>query len=264
MFPKVSIVTPSFNQANFIESTIRSVLDQAHPNVEYIVLDGGSTDGTREILERWSPRLAYWRSEKDRGQVAAVNEGIGLATGEIVTFINSDDLLMPGSIEAALKMLSTSPTLDGVFGGIRYLDSEGKTIREYTYPPYYHWIAKRKAYIPQPGCFFTKSLWRRLGGFREDLSCTFDSDFFHRAILSGAHFATTSELWAGFRVHDDAKGVSEKWRDVYQREMIANRMEFRKTSGALDRVLANICYQALRYLRHRSNKKVPWTNLLFG
>src|SRR5438128_2672833 len=125
---RVSIVTPSYNQARFIERTIRSVLDQDHRDVEYIVVDGGSTDGTAGILERYSDRIV-WTSERDRGQSDAINKGLHRATGEIVAFLNSDDTYEPGALSAVVAFFSANPEARWVYGKCRIIDENDVEIR---------------------------------------------------------------------------------------------------------------------------------------
>jgi glycosyltransferase involved in cell wall biosynthesis len=107
--PRVTIVTPSFNQAGFLEETIRSVLSQEYPNLEYFIIDGGSTDGSVELIQRYANRLAGWVSEKDRGQADAINKGFSRATGEVIAWLNSDDIYCPGAIHAAVSALQAHP-----------------------------------------------------------------------------------------------------------------------------------------------------------
>ena len=113
--PKVSIITPSFNQARFLEQTMRSVLEQDYPNIEYIVIDGGSSDGSLEIIQKYADRLAYWQSQKDKGQTDAINQGFARANGEILAWLNSDDILYPGAVTAAVKQLLEHPEVGMVY-----------------------------------------------------------------------------------------------------------------------------------------------------
>jgi glycosyltransferase involved in cell wall biosynthesis len=132
-FPLVSIVTPSFNQAEFIEKTILSVLDQDYPNIEYFVIDGGSTDGSVDIIKNYSKRLSGWISEKDRGQADAINKGFHRAQGEFITWLNSDDLLLAGSISSAVKVLQDNPSVSLVYGDVVSIDESGNVINVMRY-----------------------------------------------------------------------------------------------------------------------------------
>ena len=124
--PRVSIVTPSFNQAAFLEETIQSVLSQDYPELDYIVIDGGSTDGSVEIIEQYADRLAYWTSEKDSGQADAINKGLARTTGEIVAWLNSDDTYLPGAIHAAVEALQANPECGLVYGDVLAVDGQGQ------------------------------------------------------------------------------------------------------------------------------------------
>ena len=126
--PLVSIVTPSYNQAAFLEETIRSVLEQDYPRVEYIIIDGGSTDGSAEIIQRYADRLAYWVSERDRGQTDAINKGFARATGSILAWLNSDDTYQPGALREAVDYLLAHPDVGMVYGDGNFIDEHGKVI----------------------------------------------------------------------------------------------------------------------------------------
>src|SRR3989304_5754921 len=127
-YPKLSVVTPSYNQAPFIEETIHSVLDQDYPNLEYIIVDGGSTDGSVDIIRRYSGRLAWWVSEKDRGQTDAINKGFARATGNIFAWINSDDTYEPRAVGQAVKYLTEHSEAGMVYADCNYINEEGRVI----------------------------------------------------------------------------------------------------------------------------------------
>src|SRR5687767_13684136 len=124
----VSIITPSFNQASYLEQTLRSVLDQAYPRIEYIVIDGASTGGSPEIIKKYAPRLAYWTSEKESGQAEAINKGMARAQGEIVAWLNSDDYYLPGAVEAAVRAFDEHPDAVLVYADMQAVDEEGEVI----------------------------------------------------------------------------------------------------------------------------------------
>src|SRR5437667_5688340 len=126
--PRISIVTPSYNQGKYLEQTIRSVLDQGYPNLEYIICDGGSTDISVEIVKKYSDRLAWWCSEKDRGQSDAINKGWRRATGDILAYLNSDDVLLPGAIERVVRAFQQTPSAGVVYGDWTCLDEHGSEL----------------------------------------------------------------------------------------------------------------------------------------
>jgi len=134
--PRVSIITPSYNQAQFLEQTICSVLGQNYPNLEYWVIDGGSTDGSAEIIQKYAGQLAGWVSEPDRGQAEGINKGLARATGEVVAWLNSDDLYYPDAIEAAVEALAANPQASFVFSDVESIDEAGKPFHRMRYG---HW-----------------------------------------------------------------------------------------------------------------------------
>ena len=129
-YPRITIITPSYNQGQFIEETIQSVLNQGYPNLEYIIIDGGSTDQTVEIIKRYAAQIAYWVSEPDRGQTHAINKGLAQATGEILAYLNSDDYYLPGALHAVAKYFGCNPQVDLLHGCCRYVNEQGEPIGE--------------------------------------------------------------------------------------------------------------------------------------
>ena len=158
-WPRISIVTPSYNQGRFIEGTIRSVLLQGYPNLEYIVIDGGSADGTTDVLRKYEPWLTYWVSEPDRGQSHAVNKGFKVASGEIAAWLNSDDQYLPGTLRTIAEHAHRYPEAGAWAGGGRRIDSKsGKLIWE-RLPPgleFSQILGWNKYYLPQPSCFLNR------------------------------------------------------------------------------------------------------------
>ncbi len=185
--PKLSIITPSFNQGAFLERTIRSVLDQGYPNLEYVVVDGGSSDNSVEIIKRYSDQLAWWVSEPDEGQTEAINKGIERTSGEIVAYINSDDYYMPGAFEKAIGALESSGA-SWVAGAAVDIDEERpdtevRVLRPV--PPRTHegrlrgrhwWILEPLWCVPQPSTFWRRDLFDRFGLFRRDMHYAFDAE----------------------------------------------------------------------------------------
>jgi carbamoyltransferase len=211
MPPKISIVTPSFNQGQFLEATIRSVLDQNYPNLEYMVIDGGSTDQSIDIIRKYQHRLTYWESEKDRGQVHAINKGIAHATGDIVAFINSDDLYKPGAFAAVVKYFDEHPGAEWVCGDTEMFGEGHK-------PEVVHSVVPKSAAhclswaytAPQPGHFWKRHL---LGaGFDEAWRYDFDHDLYIRLLLAGHKCEHIPLTLAGYRLHAASKTVAESER----------------------------------------------------
>ncbi len=205
-FPSISIVTPSYNQGQYLEETIRSVLDQNYPNLEYIVIDGGSSDNSVEIIKKYAHRLKYWVSEKDKGQTDAINKGIGKCTGEIFGYINSDDLLLPGSLDRVAKCWTENTSW--LVGWCKYLETDGDW-------PYMVRSMQRKADwfldnpIPQQSSFFARKYFDQIGLFREDLHYCFDYEYWMRLhFKAGLHPGVVRQCMSAFRLHEASKTVS--------------------------------------------------------
>ena len=208
-FPKVSIVMPSYNQAKFLEETMLSVLDQDYPNIEYIIIDGGSDDGSKEIIENFADRLAYWQSQKDKGQTDAINQGFTKASGEILAWLNSDDILYPGAVSAAVRQLKAHSEVGMVYANCHWIDAEGKVIGDF--PAAQTDLKKlRRGYvhIPQQTAFFRTDLWRKVGPLDDSFYFAMDYDLWTR-LASHVPLLYVQELWAAFRLHEGAKSIAE-------------------------------------------------------
>jgi len=204
---RVSIITPSFNQAPFLEATLNSVLDQDYPDIEYIVIDGGSTDGSVEILERYSSRLAYWVSEKDQGQTDAINKGFARATGDILAWLNSDDVLLPGAVAEAAAYLEAHPEAGMVYGDCSFIDETGREIGQFPAAQTdYRRLRQGYVHIPQQASFFRADLWRQVGPLDPSFYFAMDYDLWVRlARLAPLHYI--KRPWASFRLHSGAKTI---------------------------------------------------------
>ena len=178
-WPRVSIVTPNLNQGQFIEETIRSVLLQGYPNLEYIIMDGGSTDNSVEIIQKYEPWIAYWESKKDRGQAHAINKGFRRATGEIIAWLNSDDMYTPCSIEKAAKFLARNTNIDIVYGDCIYIDTKGSKLRDYETKDFEPLHLLISDFIPQPSTFLRKRMFSH-PLLNESLNYAFDHELWLR------------------------------------------------------------------------------------
>jgi glycosyltransferase involved in cell wall biosynthesis len=205
--PLVSIVTPSYNQARFLETTIRSVLAQNYPNLEYIIVDGGSTDGSREIIERYADRLAWWVSERDQGQTDAINKGFARARGEILAWLNSDDTYQHQAIAEAVAFLQAHAEVGLVYGDANLIDESGLVIGKFpARQTDYRRLKRGYVHIAQQAAFFRASLWRQVGPLDPTFYFAMDYDLWVRiARLAPVHYEP--RLWANFRLHDAGKSV---------------------------------------------------------
>ncbi len=206
-YPKVSIVTPSYNQGRYLEMTIRSVLEQDYPNIEYLVIDGGSTDESVDVIRKYEGQLAGWISEKDRGQTDAINKGFARATGEILAWINSDDTYQPGAIREAVSILQSRPELGMVYGDTNYIDEHGQVIGHFpAAQASYQRLRRGVINIPQQSAFFRTELWRRVGPLDPSFYFAMDYDLWVR-LAGQAPLLYVPRLWANFRLHSGAKTI---------------------------------------------------------
>jgi len=206
MLPKISIITPSLNQGKFLEETILSVLNQNYPNLEYIVIDGGSTDNSVEIIEKYEEHLAYWISEPDKGQTYAINKGFEKATGDIINWINSDDLLTSGALNCLTKEIRIKPNADFYFGDYLIIDKKGREIFSRKSPPYnFNTLFYGRQLSCQPAVFFKRNILETIGYLDESLNFCMDTEFWIRAAHMGAKFHQVKFLLGITRMHGDAK-----------------------------------------------------------
>ena len=233
--PRVSLVTPSFNQGAYLAATIRSVLDQKHLNIEYMVIDGGSTDDSVEIIRRYADRLAYWVSEPDGGQADAINRGYRRATGKYVSWINSDDLLPPESVAVAVAFLEANPEIGMVYGNVEHIEADGRPIRMVEPPAfdYQRILTTGINYVQQSGSLMRRDLFERVGELDVRLHFAMDLDYWLRLGLI-APIAYVPVTLARFRVHENSKSVAQRtqaaveipriWRKLYDGDEVPDHM----------------------------------------
>jgi glycosyltransferase involved in cell wall biosynthesis len=227
--PRISIVTPSYNQAQFIERTIESVLSQRGDfELEYRVVDGASSDGTVEILKRYSDRLA-WTSERDAGQVDAINRGLRAATGDIVGWVNSDDMLLPGALQVVARAFAEHPQAEWVHGRCEIIDPDDRPVRRWI-SLYKHVRAKRHSfenlltenYVSQMTCFWRRGVHEQVGFLDTTLTLAFDYEFWLRLAKRGAPVYLDQRI-ACFRWYETSKSGANFTRQFAEDERSAAR-----------------------------------------
>lgn len=218
-YPKISIVTPSYNQAEFLEKTILSVLNQNYPNLEYIIIDGGSTDGSVEIIRKYEKYLTYWVSEQDEGQAAAINKGFLKSTGEILAWLNSDDTYAPDTIATIADYFCCHPEVDVLYGDVNVIDEHSRVMRRSLDVIF---TKKRLVYgavgITQAETFFRRDAFIEAGMVRKDFFFCLDAELWLKMCLKGAHFFHLRKILANFRVHKSSK--SSKYPEVCHKELM--------------------------------------------
>ena len=205
--PRVSIVTPSFNQGEFVERTVRSVLAQDYPDLEYIVVDGASTDGASNTLETYRDRLDHLIIEPDRGQADAIHKGFALCTGDILGFLNSDDLLRPGTVRFVSEFFSQNPSVDAVYSNRIHIDEDDRIVNLWILPPHSDYCMSRWDFIPQETCFWRRSLMERAGSVDPSFNFALDYDLFVR-MMSKGRFMRVNRFLAAFRLHPGSKSTT--------------------------------------------------------
>jgi GT2 family glycosyltransferase len=217
--PTLCIVTPSFRQAHMIERTIASVVDQNYPKLQYFVQDGGSDDGTTAVLEKWAHRLTGWESKRDNGQSAAINLGFAKTSGDIMAWLNSDDLLMPGSLNCVAAYFHRHPEVDVVYGDRLLIDEDDALIGRWVLPGHSDTVLPWADFVPQETLFWRRSIWDRAGGqIDESFKFAMDWDLLLRFRKAGARFAHVPKYLGAFRIHASQK-TSAAISDVGFKEM---------------------------------------------
>jgi glycosyltransferase involved in cell wall biosynthesis len=201
-----SVVTPTFQQGRFLERTLRSVLDQRHPRLEYIVQDGGSTDDTGAILARFHPCLKHVDSHVDRGQAHAINLGFRHATGDIMAYLNSDDLLMPGTLNYVADYFQGHPDVDVVYGHRIMIDADDAEVGRWVLPRHDDEFLRWADFVPQETLFWRRRIWEKVGGaLDESFQYALDWDLLLRFLAAGARFVRLPRFLGAFRLHPEQK-----------------------------------------------------------
>lgn len=237
MLPRISLVTPSYNQAAYLPAALHSVLSQNYPNLEYIVLDGGSTDGSAEILRHSADRFAYWTSARDGGQSDALNRGFARATGDIFGWLNSDDVLLPGALEMVGAYFAQHPGCEFLTGDGTFVDPSGTRelylVRGAAYSFRNLLFYCNDKYLPQPSVFFTRAAWERAGGLDVNLKYAMDLDLWLR-MRQHTRLEYLPRRLSLLRMHPEAKG--EQLGQPALRAVIAITKRYWHLVSPLDRV----------------------------
>jgi len=210
-WPRISIVTPSYNQGQFIEETIRSILLQGYPNLEYIIMDGGSTDNSVEIIKKYEPWLAYWVSEKDRGQSHAINKGWGHATGQIFAWLNSDDMYVTNALALVSRHFLDNIECQMLVGGAGFIENDChvEQTKQFSSISFDHLLYQWRA-LPQPSCFWLNELGKRVGLIDEILIYSMDREYFLRLLVTGVWPQFLPDILSIERLHDQQKARDRK------------------------------------------------------
>ena len=252
--PRISVITPSFNQGEYIERTIDSVLSQGYSNLEYIIVDGGSTDKSVEVIRRHERHLAYWVSEKDRGQSHAINKGMARASGEVLTWLNSDDWHVNNALFVYEELFRTDPDCRVVIGRGQIVDERGMVVVDKSpdAPIDMDWLCRWVSgnYFMQPSCAFTREAWLAVGGLRESIHMAMDLDLWLRFAAGGFKFATTERLLSLSLTHPNAKTTAFAQDSLLDAARVIG--SFGRSEGyetLVERLMLDV-----KYLRH----KVGW------
>ena len=245
--PRIAIVTPSYNHAHYIDATIDSVLAQDYPQLAYHVQDGGSIDGTRELLEKRGDRIA-WRSQSDRGQANAINLGFEGLDADIMAYLNSDDLLLPGTLAYVANYFADHPDVDVVYGHRIFIDLNGLEVGRAVLPPYHDKVLQYADYIPQETMFWRKRVWDMIGPIDESFHYAMDWDFILRAQAAEFKFVRLPRFLACFRIHDAQKTASTYALGVREMGILRRRvLGFDPTQMQIRRAIASYLAKQLAY-----------------
>ncbi len=206
--PLFSIITPSFNQAKYLRRTIESVLNQEFSNFEYIIIDGGSTDGSQAIIQDYENRLSYWESKPDKGQTDAINKGFSRARGKYLAWLNSDDVYRPNALKEAADYLEQHPETGLVYGDCDFIDAQDQVIGHFPAAQTdYKRLRRGYVHVPQQSSFFRAELWKKVGPLDPTFYFAMDYDLWVRLAKEARLVYLPGHVWAGFRLHGEAKTI---------------------------------------------------------
>ncbi|MBK7907014.1 MAG: glycosyltransferase [Gemmatimonadetes bacterium] len=240
MPPTLTVITPSYNQGRFLQETIDSVLSQGIADLEYIIVDGGSTDESVEVIKRHERHLAWWVSEKDRGQSHAINKGIARANGTWLAYLNSDDVYLPGALQSLLDALRAKPAARWIAGGVVGFGSAEMPVHEWhlpTVPRGMLDLLSSRFQMAQPGHIWSRALVQQVGGFDESLRYLFDINLYAALIAHGVTCEALDRPVAAYRFHATSKTVAEG--SLFEKEWDIIRARYMTSLAPLDRLRAS-------------------------
>lgn len=260
--PRIAIITPSFNQGQFIERTIQSVLSQPCQDREYVVVDGGSTDSTVSILKKYDDAIR-WVSERDRGQTHAVNKGLKMTSAPIIGWLNSDDIYYPGAIDLVLQTFDQYPDIDVVYGNANHIDTEDGIIEPYPTEPFDPLRLRDVCYLCQPAVFFRRRVIEQYGELDERLNYCMDYEFWLRLATHQVRFLPVPQILAGSRLHNDTKTLGATVK-VHQEINDMMKKTYRRVP---DRWLCNYAHVIVNasnkhYTPRQRKRQIAWQSLL--
>lgn len=265
-WPRISVITPSYNQAQYLERTIWSIHNQSYPNLEHIVIDGGSNDESVKIIRKYENRLAYWHSRPDGGQSDAINTGASRATGKYMMWINSDDLLMPGALHKLVGAIKDDPAVDLVYGNQVEVDAADRvTKRVHTIDfDIRNFIYEINIIVHQQSALWKTDLFHRIGGLKL-YQYAMDYDLFYRMYVSGARFKRIPDLLSAFRVHSEGlTGSGEVGRHRGEEVNAVFRDFTGRDRNILDRALLRYFFKARRFALQPMALQAAVENRLWG
>jgi glycosyltransferase involved in cell wall biosynthesis len=244
-FPKISIVTPSYNQGEYIEDTIKSIIEQNYPNLEYIIVDGGSTDNSVEIIKKYEKHLTWWCTEKDKGHGDALNKGFSRCTGEIMAWLNSDDKYFPWTLHTVAEIFNQHKDINWIVGKNAWFDEKGRLVdARNLFINKYDYASCKNQWVQQESVFWNRTLWEESGGYiNQDFKFMVDGELWSR-------FFQYTELWhvnmvlGGFRNHGINRGIQNN--DVVLNEMQLNKQALVKQFSIRDQ---RVAYRLNAFLR---------------
>lgn len=211
-YPLVSIVTPLYNGEKYLEETIRSILSQTYGNIEYIIIDGGSTDGSVNIIKKYENKISHWFSERDSGMYEAINKGLKIASGDILAYLNSDDIYYPDTVKIAVEYFQGHPDVELIYGNCDFIGPRNEFLHTFRYPKF-RWesfISLNKSTIPQPTTFWRSAIHKKIGYFDTALKMCGDFDFYAKAGKC-CRVVHINRVLAGFRIHNTSL-TALQWR----------------------------------------------------